>query len=87
MRKFQQSLKAARNLSQVLNLPPKIVLPQYTLFFYKNRSLDSGKKISKQSQACCPTERKRKWYRLATLKMIRTSEQGLAATYIAMHAE
>ena len=40
-----------------------------------------------QSQACCPTEHKKKVFRLSILKIIKTktSEQSLTVTYLLLH--
>ena len=50
--------------------------------FYKDKSLDFGKKkfrrSQEQSQACCPTEQKNKVSRLPILKILRTKHQNRA---------
>ena len=50
-------------------------------FYYKNKSLDFGKKIKnkqrEQSQSCSHTEHKNKMSRLSILKIKRTKERSL----------
>ena len=56
----------------------------------RTKALILAKKLRaslEQSQACCPTKHKKKVSRLAIRKQTKTSEQGLAVTYIVLHVD